>query len=370
MKFFRRREAKSAFPGAGPMVALSDLRAAQWSAYGALAREGFERNPVAYRCVRMLSEAAASVGFRGAGPDDPLVKLMARPNAEQAGPDLMESFYGHLVVSGEAFLEAVFIGDEVRELFVLRPDRMRAIKGARGWPVAWEHKVGSEARRIGREADGFLPVLHLRLFHPADDYQGHSPMEAAARAVDIHNAGGAWTKALIDNAARPSGALIYSGAEQLTDEQMRDIREDLERAHQGAANAGRPLLLQGGLDWKPMSLSPAEMDFIAARNMAAREIALAFGVPPMLLGIPGDATYANYREANSAFWRLSVLPLVNRAARAVSGWLGARTGGDLAPDLEGVPAFQDERAAQWARIDAATFLTPDEKRRLAGVSAC
>jgi hypothetical protein len=54
---------------------------------------------------------------------------------------------------------------------------------------------------------------------------------------------------------------------------------------------------------------------------AAREIALAFGVPPMLLGIPGDATYANYREANSAFWRLTVLPLVNKAARAISGWL-------------------------------------------------
>ncbi len=367
MKVMRKREAKSALAGSGSMVALSDLRAAQWSPYGALAREGFERNPVAYRCVRLLSEAAASVGFRGAAADDPLAKLISRPNAEQAGPDLMESFYGHLVVSGEAFLEAVTIDGEVRELFVLRPDRIRAIKGARGWPVAWEHKVGAAARRITRDADGFMPVLNLRLFHPADDYQGHSPMEAAARAVDIHNAGGAWTKSLIDNAARPSGALVYSGAEQLTDDQMRDIREDLERAHQGAANAGRPLLLQGGLDWKPMSLSPADMDFIAARNMAAREIALAFGVPPMLLGIPGDATYANYREANSAFWRLSVLPLVNRAARAFSGWLGSRTGGDLAPDIEGVPAFQEERAAQWARIDAASFLTMEEKRRLAGV---
>ena len=105
------------------------------------------------------------------------------------------------------------------------------------------------------------------------------------------------------------------------------------------------MLLSGGLDWKPMSLSPADMDFVEQRNVAAREIALAFGVPPMLLGIPGDATYANYREANSAFWRLTVLPLVNKAARAISCWLGARMGGGIVRGSEwraGVPGGQGE----------------------------
>ncbi|MDZ4761738.1 MAG: phage portal protein [Alphaproteobacteria bacterium] len=361
-----RGEAKSATP----LVAISDLRAAQWSNASALVREGFERNAVGYRCVRMISEAAASVGFRAAGSGEAagaLARLMSRPNRDQAGPDLMECFYGHLAVAGDAFLEASSLDGEVRELHVLRPDRMAPVKGPRGYPLAWDHRVGSDTRRISRGADGFLPVLHLRLFHPSDDYQGHAPLEAAARAVDVHNGGGAWAKALIDNAARPSGALIYTGAEAMTEEQVNELKADLERSHSGASNAGRPLLLQGGLDWRPMSLSPAEMDFIAARHAAAREIALAFGVPPMLLGIPGDATYSNYREANSAFWRMTVLPLVNRAARAVSGWLGARVGGEIAPDLDAVPAFAEERAALWARIDAAGFLTLEEKRRLAGV---
>lgn len=354
----------------GALVALSDLRAAQWSSAGVLAREGFERNPIVYRCVRMISEAAASVPFRNAGDageTDGLARLLAEPNRDQAGPDLMESFYGHLLISGEAYLEAVSLESEVRELFVLRPDRMRPIKGARGHPLGWEHRVGAEMRRLLREADGFSPVLQMKLFHPADDYAGQSPLESAARAVDVHNAGGAWTKALIDNAARPSGALVYGG-EALTDTQMRDLKEDLERSYQGAGNAGRPMLLHGGLDWKPMSLSPADMDFVEARHMAAREIALAFGVPPMLLGIPGDATYSNYREANTAFWRMTVLPLVNRAARAVSLWLGARAAGKLAPDLDAVPAFHEERAELWRRIDAADFLTLEEKRRMAGVA--
>ncbi len=363
MRWFRKREAKSALP----MTAISDLRLAQWSGLGTLVREGFERNAVVYRCVRMVSEAAGSVPFRADDAEGALARLAKRPNREEGAPDLMEAFYSHLCVSGDAFLEAVSIEGEVRELFVLRPDRMRMLKGARGYPAAWEHRVGGDVRRIEREADGFLPVMHMRLFHPANDYEGHSPLEAAARAVDIHNAGGAWTKALIDNAARPSGALVYTGGDELSEEQRQDIRDDMERTYQGAGNAGRPILLHGGLDWKPMSLSPSDMDFVEQRHAAAREIALAFGVPPMLLGIPGDATYSNYREANSAFWRLTVLPLVNRAARAISVWLEGRAGGALTADLENVPAFQEERAAQWARIDAASFLTVDEKRRMAGL---
>jgi HK97 family phage portal protein len=137
----------------------------------------------------------------------------------------------------------------------------------------------------------------------------------------------------------------------------------------GAANAGRPLLLEGGLDWKPMSLSPADMDFIEARHGAARDIALAFGVPPMLLGIPGDNTYANYREANLAFWRQTVLPLTQKAARAIENWLGERWDAParVAVDLESLPALAAEREALWARIGAADFLDETEKRRLAGV---
>ena len=56
------------------------------------------------------------------------------------------------------------------------------------------------------------------------------------------------------------------------------------------------MLLEGGLDWKSMSLSPKDMDFLEAKHSAAREIALALGVPPMLLGIPGDNTFANYQD--------------------------------------------------------------------------
>ena len=115
-------------------------------------------------------------------------------------------------------------------------------------------------------------------------------------------------------------------------------------------------------------LSPAEMDFTEGKHAAAREIALAFGVPPQLLGIPGDATYANYREANAAFWRGTVVPLAERAARALTGWLAGKfPGARIAPDLDAVPALSAERDALWSRLETASFLTDAERRRLAGL---
>lgn len=342
----------------------------------AFAREGYMRNAIAYRCVRMIAEAAASAPLKVGASDHPLARLLAKPNPEQTGVELLEAFYGHLQVAGNAYLEAACLEDAPpTELYVLRPDRMSIVPGADGWPIGWEHRVGANVRRFERDpVSGDAPILHLKLFHPADDWYGLSPMEAAGFAIDIHNAGGAWNKALIDNAARPSGALVFTGAggaDRLSEEQFQRLKQELEEMHVGAANAGRPMLLEGGLEWRPMSLSPSDMDFIEARYAAARDIALAFGVPPMLLGIPGDNTYSNYREATLAFWRQTALPLALKAARSIEAWLGDRwpdaEPAAVAVDIDAVPALTIEREALWSRLTGADFLSVDEKRRMAGV---
>jgi HK97 family phage portal protein len=143
----------------------------------------------------------------------------------------------------------------------------------------------------------------------------------------------------------------------------------MESHHVGARNAGRPMLLEGGLDWKPMGFSPSDMEFQKTKEAAAREIAQAFGVPPMLIGIPGDATYANYQEASRAFYRLTVVPLVSRVAANLGHWLAGFTGENivLKPDLDQVPALSQERDQQWARVAEASFLTDAEKRSLLGL---
>jgi HK97 family phage portal protein len=72
----------------------------------------------------------------------------------------------------------------------------------------------------------------------------------------------------------------------LTTEQFERLKDELNQSYAGGANAGRPMVLEGGLTWQSMALSPADMDFAELKAAAARDIALAFGVPPMLLGLP------------------------------------------------------------------------------------
>jgi HK97 family phage portal protein len=370
-------ERKSGPPG---LLALSLGGAARWGGRdtAALARNGVMQNAVAYACVRKIAAAAASVPWLlhdGAVEveEHPLLSLLARPNAFEDGASLFERWYAFLQSAGNAYLEAVTLDGSPRELHVLRPDRVTVVPGARGWPAAYDYAVDGRAIRIVRQADGFLPVLHLSLFHPLDDYYGLSPLAVAATAVEVHNAGAAWAKALLDNAARPSGALIYKGPDSapgLSEAQFARLKRELEDTYQGSANAGRPMVLEGGLDWKAMSLAPAEMDFAETRAQAAREIALAFGVPPLLLGLPGDNTYANYAEANLNFWRQTVLPLVGRGAAALTRWLCPRfgTGLRLSFDADAVEAMAEARQALWDKLGAADFLTLNEKRAAAGYS--
>lgn len=367
-------------------VALHAAGEARWTRrdYAALAREGFMRNPVVHRSVRLIAETASAVPWllyeEGEALDrHPLLDLLERPNQRQAGASFLEVLYGHLLLSGNAYVETIAAGDAgARELHLLRPDRVSVLTDQAGWPSALDYREGSAKRRIpladasstAGQAEG--SGLHLSLFHPLDDHYGFAPLEAALMALDIHNAAGRWNKALLDNSARPSGALVYAPKDggNLSDEQFDRLKAELEDGYSGAARAGRPLLLEGGLDWKAMGLTPKDMDFIEAKRAAARDIALAFGVPPMLLGIPGDNTYANYQEANRAFYRMTVLPLVARTAKEFSAWLAPAYGAGLALwyDADQVEGLTAERDALWARVGAAGFLSDEEKREMVGYS--
>jgi HK97 family phage portal protein len=362
---------------AAPLVALNGVGRPQWSPrdVAALAREGFVKNPVAYRAVRLIAEAAASVpllAYSGdaEAPDHPALALLTRPNPRDSGVDLLEAVHGHLLIAGNAYLELVALEGSPRELYALRHDRMRVVTGADGWPAAYDYGAGERTVRFPLAGESVPPILHLRLFHPASDHYGFAPTEAALVALDIHNTASAWAKALLDNSARPSGALVYQGERggTLSDEQFERLKKELEDGFQGARHAGRPLLLEGGLDWKSMGYSPRDMDFIEAKREAAREIALAFGVPPMLLGIPGDNTYSNYQEANRVFWRQTVLPSARRVLAALTAWLQPAYPQPfrLELDADGIDALAAERAALWTRVGAATFLTDDEKRAAVG----
>ncbi len=368
----------------GRLIALEGGGRPRWTPrdYAALAREGYARNAIVYRAVRLIAESVGALTFllyegEAELTTHPLLDLIKRPNPRQEGATFLEAVASHLALAGNAYIEAVSLAGEganidVRELYALRPDRMKVVPGPNGWPQGYEYTVAGQTVRFDQTAV-LPPILQLSLFNPVDDYYGLSPLEAAAIAVDTHNSAAGWNKALLDNAARPSGALVYDGADGnvLSAAQFERLKSELTEEYQGTANAGRPMLLEGGLDWKPMSLTPQDMDFMEAKHAAAREIALAFGVPPMLMAIPGDNTYSNYQEANRVFWRQTVLPLANRIGNALTQWLAPAFGRDLvlSVDTDRIEALNADRAALWERVTKASFLTVNEKRAATGYGA-
>jgi len=260
-----------------------------------------------------------------------------------------------------------------QELHVLRPDRVSIIAGKNGMPQAYRYTVGQEARDYPiNRLSWHSRILHIRHFHPLNDWYGLSPIEAAAYSIDQHNQAGAWNQALLQNGARPSGALVVKveGAQGgvLSEEQYWRIKQQIDEQFAGAANAGRPLLLEGGLDWKELSMSPKDMDFIQCKHSAARDIALAFGVPPQLLGIPGDNTYSNLQEARLALWEQTIVPLLDSSLSAMSQWFSALFGArlELKADLDGITALAMRNQAIWDRVEKAGFLSRDEKRAAVG----
>ena len=356
MKWFGRRAREEARPGLarGPGAAVA---LGEWPrTYEAQVRDAYCANPVAQRAVRLVAESVGNAPLEASAPE---LEALARSAAETAATQLL--------LHGNAYLAVMRGADgEVEGLFALRPERVRVELDASGWPAAYRYQVGERVTRFG--ADPVRPeLIHLRGFNPVDDHYGLGCLPAAAGAVAIHNAAARWSKALLDNAARPSGALVYEPGDgsPLSPEQWARLKAEMEQGFTGAANAGRPMLLEGGLRWQAMSLSPADMDFAGVKAAAARDIALAFGVPPMLLGLPGDSTHANYREANRALWRLTVLPLAAAVLDGIAGglrgwWPDAR----IAVDLDRVPALAEDRAALWASASAADWLSADEKREL------
>ncbi len=330
--------------------------------YATQLREGYLSNPVAQRAVRLIAEGLASLSLKSSEQNAAAITLV---RATSAGQSLLETVAAHLLLHGNAYIEIMSGADgSPCELYALRPERVTIEADARGWPASFLYRAGATLTRMPTDS-----VIHIRTMHPLDDHYGLGCLGAAAGPIAIHNAASKWNKALLDNAARPSGALVYTTGEggAMSGDQYDRLKEELTQSFQGASNAGRPMLLEGGLSWQAMSMSPADMDFVALKSAAAREIALAFGVPPMLLGLPGDATYANYREANKALWRQAILPLATKILDALAQGLRPYFADlSLSVDLEQIPALADEREALWALVGGANVLTPNEKRDAMG----
>lgn len=340
--------------------------------YEAFSREAYSKNVVAYQCINRIADALSSVHlgiYRGDTEltEHPLAALLARPNPLQSYGDYMRAKVGFLLLAGNGYEERVTVGGKPRELYQLRPDRMKITPTNTGVPAAYVYTVNQNSITFPVEPRTLAcDVRHIRMFNPLNDWYGMSPVEAGAYAIDQNTESMKWMQALLQNSARPSGALTVKDGGTLAPEQFNRLKAQVEEQYQGSTNAGRPMLLEGGLDWVQMGLSPTDMGILETKYASARDIALAFGVPPLMLGIKGDNTFSNYAEARLAFWEDTVLPLLDMIVTDWNAWLGEPQGVEIKPDVDAIPAIAEKRLKMWEMANASTDLTINERRQLKG----
>lgn len=371
----------------GGMIPVSPGQA-EWTPrnYEELANEGYVKNNVAFSAINLVATNCSQVKFslfNGDTPVDshPVLDLLNNPNPMSGRADFIYSAVAHRLLSGNSYINAVGkgIGQDGTapsydylpvELWVNRPDRYKVLQGTVAPVGGYEYKLNGIAKVFpADQASGKSNVLHWKTFHPTSDYYGLSPIEAAAVGIDIYNESLEWNKAFFDNGARPSGALMWKGEGNLDDDTYSKLKKEVEEIYSGKSNNGRPMVL-GQFDWKQFSLSPKDMDFIQAKDTTAKDIARAFGVPPILLNIGSDSTFANQAEARLALWEDTVIPTMGSFISELNRWLTPRYGDGLTikADLSDIYALEIKRQRQWERAEGAAFLTINEKRSLVGYS--
>lgn len=386
--FFRKKKKIEIKESAtGSVVSIYNVGQPIWSGrdYENFAKEGYVQNVVANRCVNLIAKGVAGVSWKLFAGDKelkthPLLTLLANPNETQSSCDFFESVASFKLIAGNSYIEAAYPKASLVPstkpptfLYSLRPDRMKVIKGSKGLPAGYEYEASGSKVRFPVSVTGVSNILQLRNFNPIDDWYGLSNVEAGAYAIDQHNSASSWNQALLQNSARPDGALVIKGVKDqpanLSDEQYNRLKEEITDKYTGTRNAGKPLLLEGGLEWQEMSLNPKDMDWLKGKDSVARDVAMAFGVPSQLLGIPGDSTFNNMAEARLSLWEQTIIPELDELTAHLNNWLVPRYGQGLTLkyDKEGIDALRVKREMQRVSLEAVSFMTINEKRDAIGL---
>lgn len=370
----------------GPLIARLVAGNAVWSQrdFAQLAKEGYQQNAVVNACVAKIAQAVATipvVAYKKTGKnkteieDHPVLDLLKRPNPEQDYVALIKAFVSHYKITGNGYLERTGEDDPTKmELYAWRPDRVNIVPRQDGLIGAYEYTAGGARKRLEVDPDrGLRPVLHMKTFNPTDDWLGMSPLDACAYAIDITNTAAKWNLGILNNSGAPSGAFVFQpkdGDQSLSDDQIAQMRTQIDDMT-SPNGRHRPIVLDGGFDWRQMGLNPEQMQFVEGADRAAREIAFALGVPPMMLGIRGDNTYSNYQEARQAFYQDTVIPLARQIMGALTRWFEHQLGEGVCLEVntDQLEALAPMRKEQWTGLQTCTFLSINEKREAIGYTA-
>lgn len=344
--------------------------------------EQYFDNVIVHRCVSLIASSASHVPwliYKNHGSKMVLssnhfaAKLLKKPNPEISGADFFTELISNLLLHGNSYIFlAGFEPSSASGIYSLHPKAVEVIiKEDRA--VAYRHRNSSFEKTY--PIDNFSRmsrVLHFKNYHPSNNFYGLSSLAAAAKSINLYSQTLSWNKALLKNSVKPSGALVFQdGNGYLNDEQFERLQQQFYDNFSGSSNSGKPLVLEGGLKWQETNNAERFEKFLELKDSSARDIAIAFNIPPQLLGINGDNTYSNMQEARLALWEENIVPLLDKLSDGLSNWFSYWFEEDLVIDFDrdAISALTERRENLWSKISGASFMTLNEKRAFVGLGS-
>ena len=349
--------------------------------YANFASEGYSKNEIVHACIRELATSAASPRYYVQAPSTDggsveidrglLYDLPTKPNPYNDWYSFVERLVTFLMVAGNAYvIKERGKGDQVTAMYLLRPDRVTIVAGDYG-AESYIYTVGGV--EYGVEA---RDMCHLALPNPAGDIYGLSPLQVAARTVNLDLNMTDFAKVYFANAGVPSG-LLKVKRRLTSQEEASTIRSRWRSQFGGTNNFHRVAILDDDAEYQPMSNSPKDMELGGLHNLTESRICAVFGVPPILVGANVGlqrSTFSNYREARLAFHSETLEPMVSRILRYFNANLFPEYKGNetLAVDWVAMRATLDDQAATTTRLTAlfaGGIITLNETREALGFDA-
>lgn len=354
--------------GASPIWTDTDL--------ARLAKEGYVNCYAVFACVKQIVDAAGGIPwnlFRKPISRDAkkekleehgLLNLITRPNPQDGGAAFRKNTLAFYLIAGNSY--NIIAGPETGpplELYYARPERMKILPGTKLEPIrGYKYTVGAHSDTYETKK-----VLHLKAFHPLNDWYGLSPIRVAGRQIDIQGMAAEWNARLLQNDCRPPGAIVTEGP--LDDEQHERLEEQLDKKMLGYKHAGRPPVFEAGIKWQSFAITPRDMDWIKSDKLNTRKICAVFNVAPELIGDAENKTYSNYQEARKALYMENILPLMDYLRDEYNNWLTPMWEGErllLEYDKDSIEAIREELTAVYTRQAQAHWRTINEKRKATG----
>lgn len=274
-----------------------------------------------YSCVRILSEAVAGLplhlyqytdgGRREKAVEHPLYFLLHdEPNPEMTSFVFRETLMTHLLLWGNAYAQIIRNGKgEVMALYPLMPDRMTVDRDEKG-RLYYEYTTSSDDAPINKKSTVKLSpsdVLHI----PGlgfDGLVGYSPIAMAKNAIGMAIACEEYGAKFFANGAQPSGVLEHPG----TIKDPSRVRESWQNTFGGSQNANKVAVLEEGMKYTPISISPEQAQFLETRKFQINEIARIFRVPPHMVGDLEKSSFSNIEQQSLEFVKYTLDPWVSR----------------------------------------------------------